>query len=121
MAKKILIVDDEPQLVKMIEYRLKANNYETITANDGQTALDLTRNEKPDLIILDLMLPNIEGYKVCRMLKFDQKYKHIPIIILTAKTQEADRKTGEDVGANAYMTKPFETKELLSKIAKLLE
>ena len=118
--KKILVVDDEMDLVEMVSLRLEANNFEVLKAYDGQVGLDLARTDKPDLVILDLMLPKLEGYKVCRMLKFDEKYKHIPIILFTAKTQESDKKLGEDVGADAYVTKPFEPNELLSKIKELL-
>lgn len=119
--KKILVVDDETQLVDMIKMRLEANNYEVITANDGQEALQKARSQSPDLIILDLMLPKLDGYKVCRMLKFDEKYKSIPIIMLTARVQETDKKMGEEVGAEAYIIKPFESQALLSKIEELLE
>jgi DNA-binding response OmpR family regulator len=83
--------------------------------------LDKARKENPDLIILDLMLPKIDGYKVCRMLKFDEKYKNIPVIIFTARAQEEDKKLGQDVGADAYLTKPFEPQALLGKIQELLQ
>lgn len=120
MNKKILVVDDEAQLVDMVKMRLEANNYDVITASDGQLALERARGEKPDLIILDLMLPKIDGYKVCRMLKFDEKYKKIPIIMFTARAQESDMKRGAEVGADAYITKPFDSKLLLNKIEELI-
>ena len=119
-AKKILLVDDEPHIVIMLENRIKQAGYEIITASDGQLGLEKARKEKPDLIILDVMLPKLDGYKVCRMLKFDDKYKHIPIIMFTARAQEADRKMGEEVGADGYVTKPFEPQVLLNKIKELL-
>lgn len=118
--KRILLIDDETALVEMVKIRLEANNYEVITAHDGNEVLDKARKEKPDLIILDLMLPKMDGYKVCRLLKFDEKYKQIPIILFTARAQESDKITGEEVGADAYITKPFEPKALLDKIAELL-
>lgn len=118
---KILIVDDELELVEILSIRLEAHNYQVATAFDGQEALDKARSEKPDLIILDLMLPKLDGYKVCRMLKFDEKYRHIPIIIFTARSQDADIKLGEEVGADAYITKPFEADILLGKIEQLLK
>jgi DNA-binding response OmpR family regulator len=121
MAKKILIVDDELHIVKMLENRLKQAGYEIITASDGQDGLEKARKEKPDLIILDLMLPKMDGYKVCRMLKFDEEYKHMPIILFTARSRESDKKTGEEVGADAYITKPFEPQTLLARIKELLE
>jgi len=120
MAKKILLVDDEPHIIMMLENRMKHAGYEVITACDGQEALTKAKKEKPDLIILDLMLPKLDGYKVCRMLKFDEKYKNIPIIMLSARAQEADKKMGETVGADGYVTKPFEPQVLLGKVKELL-
>lgn len=121
MAKKILIVDDEDHIVEMLKLRLETLGYEVVTACDGEAGLKLSRESKPDLIILDLMLPKIDGYKVCRMLKFDEKYKHIPIIMFTARAQDSDVKMGKEVGADAYITKPFDSKILLEKIGELLK
>ncbi|MDP2924709.1 MAG: response regulator [Candidatus Omnitrophota bacterium] len=118
--KRILIVDDEKDLVEAVTFRLQANGYEVIVAHDGQEGLDKARKEEPDLIILDLMLPKIDGYKVCRMLKFDEKYKKIPIILFTARVQEEDKKLGQDVGADSYITKPFEPQVLITKLKELL-
>lgn len=108
-------------MVEMVSMRLQANGYEVLSAADGQQALDKARSEKPDLIILDLMLPKMDGYKVCRMLKFDEKYRHIPIILFTARAQDSDRKVGKEVGADAYLTKPFEPKILLETIKGLIK
>ncbi|MFH0762594.1 MAG: response regulator [Candidatus Omnitrophota bacterium] len=119
--KRILLVDDEAQLLEMVKMRLEANGYAVLSANDGQEAFDKARREKPDLIILDLMLPKIDGYKICRMLKFDEKYKNIPIILFTAKAQETDMGLGREVGADAYITKPFDPPALLAKIKELLK
>jgi len=118
---KLLIIDDESDLVEMLSLRLEANDYQVISASDGQDGLDKARSELPDLIILDVMLPKIDGYKVCRMLKFDEKYKQIPVILFTARTQASDIKLGADVGADAYITKPFEPDILLDKVAQLLK
>lgn len=118
--KRILLVDDEEAMVEMVKMRLEAAGYEVIPAYDGQEALDKARKEKLDLIILDIMLPKIDGYKVCRILKFDEKYKQIPVVMFTARAQEADKQTGQQVGADAYITKPFEPAVLLDTIAKLL-
>jgi len=120
MGKKILIVDDEAQLVEMMKMRLEATNYDVVTAYDGQEGFDKARNEKPDLIILDLMLPKMDGYKVCGLLKKDTRYSKIPIIMFTARAQEEDKKLGEEMGAEAYITKPFEANTLLAKIKELL-
>ncbi len=120
MAKKILVVEDEPELVKALEVRLKTQNYEVVTALDGEEGLRKAREENPDLIILDIMLPKMDGYKVSRMLKFDESYKHIPIIMLTAKAEQEDKVLGEETGADEYMTKPFEWEHLAKKIKELL-
>jgi len=122
MAKKrILLVDDEAELVRMMEIGLEQADYEILVAYDGLAALDKARKEKPDLIILDLMLPKMDGYKVCGLLKADARYNKIPIIMFTARAQESDKKTGEDVGADAYITKPFDHQVLLGKIKELLK
>ena len=120
MEKKLLIVDDEPELLLLIEARLKANGYEVFTAADGQTALELAKKKIPDLIILDIMLPKMDGYKVCGLLKKDTRYAHIPIVLFTARAQTEDMRLGEEMGADAFITKPFDAQILLSKIETLL-
>jgi len=119
--KRILIVDDEDDLRNMLKFRLEAMDYDVSEAVDGQEGLDRARSDRPDLIILDLMLPKIDGFKVCRMLKFDEKYKHIPIIMFTARAQEKDKQIGKEMGAEAYITKPFDPDILLDKIRELLK
>ena len=118
--KKILLVEDEPEFRLGVRTRLEANGYEVIEAEDGAKGLELARNGEPDLIILDLMLPKMDGYKVARLLKFDEKRRQIPIVMLTARSQQQDKDTGLAVGADAYMTKPFKSEELLETMAKLL-
>lgn len=120
MTKKILLVDDEPNIILLLEARLKANGYEVASAGDGLTALEMAKREKPDLMILDLMLPKMDGYKVCGLLKKDTRYSKMPVILFTARAQEADVRLGEEVGADAYITKPFEPKVLLGKIEELI-
>jgi len=119
--KRILIVDDEEDILKVLKLRLEANNYEVLISTDGQDGLNKARSEKPNLVILDLMLPKLDGYKVCRMLKFDEKYKVIPVIMFTAKAQKKDEELGMEMGADAYITKPFEPDVLLEKIKELLD
>ena len=119
--KRILIVDDEEDIVNVLRFRLEANNYAVLSASEGQEGLNKARAEKPDLIILDLMLPKLDGYKVCRMLKFDESYKSIPIIMFTARAQKKDEELGMEMGADAYIAKPFEPEVLLAKIKELLE
>ncbi len=120
-AGRILIVDDEEDIAKLLKKHLEYHHYEVITASDGQEGLDKAKTEKPDLIILDLMLPKISGYKICGLLKKDTRYAKIPIILFTAKAQEEDVKLGEEVGADAYIIKPFESEVLLSKIKELIK
>lgn len=120
MSKKILLVDDEVQLVEMVKMRIEASGYDVICAYDGQQALQMAKKEKPDLIILDLMLPKMDGYKVCGLLKNDSRYSKIPIIMFTARAQEEDFLLGKELGAEAFITKPFEPNILLGKIKELI-
>ena len=114
--KKILIVDDEEDILHTVSFRLESEGYQCILSKEGLDAIAKARKETPDLILLDIMLPKMNGYKVCRLLKFDAKYKHIPILMLTAKTQEADLITGLECGADGFITKPFEMESLLDTI-----
>lgn len=118
--KKILVVEDEKQLVDMLTMRLNAEKYNVIAAYDGKAGLDRAKKEHPDLIILDVMMPEMDGFEVCRILKEDAKYKHIPIIFLTVKFQPNDIRFGKALGADAYITKPYEPEALLSKIHELI-
>jgi len=120
LTKKILVVDDEPNIVALLESRLQADGYDVISAGDGLSALNMARSENPDLIILDLMLPEMDGYKVCAMLKFDVKHMTTPIIMLTARAQESDQQMGVAMGADAYFVKPFDGKQLMGKVKELL-
>ena len=118
--KKILLVDDEIDFVELVRVRLENSNYEVIVAYDGEEGLERAEQEHPDLIILDILLPKISGFDICRKLKFDENFKKIPIIMLTAKFQQSDKKFGIAMGADAYMTKPFEPQALIEKIRELL-
>jgi DNA-binding response OmpR family regulator len=120
MPKKILVVEDDSDTVEIIKKHLETNNYTVLTALDGLDGLHKARKEKPDLIILDLMLPKLDGYKICRMLKFDENYKDIPIIMCSGRTLKGDKDLGLEVGADAYLTKPFELKMLLDQVCALL-
>lgn len=119
--KKILVVDDEVDLVKTIQVYLELGGYKVLASYNGDDALNQARKENPDLILLDIMLPKLDGYKVCRLLKFDEKYKHIPILMMTAKTQEKDKLIGKETGANEYITKPFDMEELTEMIKAYLK
>jgi DNA-binding response OmpR family regulator len=118
--KKILVVDDEVDLVETVRFPLEMEGFDVLVSYNGEDALNQARKEKPDLIILDLMLPKLDGYKVCRLLKFDERYKHIPILMLTAKTQEKDKVLGKETGADEYITKPFEMDYLMEKVRTYL-
>ena len=119
--KRILLSEDEEDMVFAVTLQLEAAGYEVIKAGDGEEALRKARKEMPDLMILDVMMPKMDGYKVCRMLKYDNKYSKIPIIMFTARAQDSDRKMGKEVGADAYITKPFDPNVLLDKIRELLK
>ena len=114
---RILVVDDEPDIVELIRHHLARERYEVITAGDGETALAETRRRLPDLIVLDLMLPGMDGLEVCRRLRADTRTAHIPIVMLTAKGEETDAVIGLAQGADDYIRKPFGLKELVARIA----
>lgn len=120
MKEKILIVDDERDIVKLIDYNLKKEGFKTYTSYDGKDALVTAFAERPDLVILDLMLPELDGLEVCRRLKKDEKTSQTPIIMLTAKSQETDKVVGLELGADDYVTKPFSVKELIARIKAVL-
>jgi DNA-binding response OmpR family regulator len=117
MSNKILIVEDDPNILEVLKYNLGKEGYDTITAIDGVQALELARTNKPDLIVLDIMLPKMSGFEVCRILR---KEMAIPIIMLTARDDEIDKVTGLDLGADDYMTKPFSMRELMARIRAML-
>lgn len=117
---KILLVDDEPSLVKIVSRRLEAEGFEVCVAMDGEEALRQVESQRPKLIILDVMLPKMNGYEVCRTLKWDRRYQKIPVLLFTAKALERDEKFGFEAGADAYVRKPFRAPELLEKIRALL-
>ncbi len=118
--KRVLVVDDEPELVELVQMRLEANGYDVVTASDGPEGLEKARTMHPDLMILDLMLPQLNGYEVCTVLKQDTRFKRIPIVMFTAKTQAKDEQTARDCGADAYLRKPFRPEEMLATIQTLL-
>ena len=118
--KKILIVDDEIEMVEVETLRLKASGYEILAAHDGQSGLKTARQCLPDLVILDIMLPLMDGYQVCEALKNDAKCREIPIILMSAVDRKYDTDLGRKAGADAYFTKPFEPPLLLEKIKELL-
>ena len=121
MAKKILVADDEPHIVKLLKARLEAGGYEVITASDGQECLDKVYRENPVVIILDIMLPKKDGYQVCGILRDDQRYQDIPIIMLTACKEAGEIKKGMESGAVIYLQKPFNQDVLLGMVQELVK
>ncbi len=117
---KILIIEDDRDIVEMVEYNLKQDGYTAVHAYDGEKGIKLADKEKPDLIILDLMLPAIDGFEVCKTLKLQQSTCRVPIIILSAKSRETDKVVGLELGADDYVTKPFSPRELLARIKAVL-
>ena len=120
MKETILIVEDEKDIAKMLEYNLKKEGFKIFSVHDGEDALDYAQGKQPDLVILDLMLPGIDGLEVCKTLKKERKTAGIPIIMLTAKSQESDKVVGLELGADDYMTKPFSPRELIARIKAVL-
>jgi DNA-binding response OmpR family regulator len=118
---RILVVDDEADLTAVLRFGLQLEGYEVITALDGEEGLRRARESAPDLIVLDLMLPKMDGYQVCRALKFDERYRATPIIILSAHAGDQDRRLAKDMGADAFMTKPYEMRDLLERIRVRLD
>ena len=120
MKATILIVEDEKDRITMLEYNLKKEGYGTLSVRNGEDAIDLARTEQPDMIILDLMLPGMDGLEVCKILRGERKTASIPIIMLTAKSQESDKVVGLELGADDYVTKPFSPRELIARIKAIL-
>src|SRR4051812_13993057 len=121
MRPRILVVDDEPDIVELVTFNLKAEGYDVVTADNGFKALDQARSLMPDLIVLDLMLPELDGLSVCEILHRRPDTARIPVIMLTAWSSELSRLIGLDAGADAYMTKPFSPRELVSRVNKTLQ
>ncbi len=119
-TRKILVVDDEPDLIDLVSYNLKKEGFEVSSASDGEEALRKIRSENFDLIVLDLMLPGIQGFELCRILRNDTKTGHLPIIMLTAKTEDVDRILGLEIGADDYIAKPFNPRELAARVKAVL-
>ena len=121
MTTKILIADDEPNILISLEFLMKREGYEVLLARDGQEALDLLRQARPRLVLLDVMMPRKTGFEVCQEVRSDDDLRATLILMLTAKGRETDIVKGLALGANAYMTKPFSTRELVQKVREMLE
>ena len=121
MTHKILIADDEPNIVVSLEYLMKRAGYLVLVARDGQEAIDMIRRERPALVLLDVMMPKKSGHEVCAELRADDSLRDVRVLMLSAKGRDTDIDKGLGVGADAYMTKPFSTKELAAKVAEMLD
>jgi two-component system alkaline phosphatase synthesis response regulator PhoP len=121
MSHKILIADDEPNIVISLEFLMKREGYEVLIARDGREAIEVIHREHPALVLLDVMMPNKSGFEVCQDVRASDEFKHTKILLLTAKGRELDVAKGTAMGADAYITKPFSTKELVLKVRELLE
>ena len=121
LAKKVLICDDEPHIRESVSYVARAEGYDVLTAEDGEEGLRLVREERPDLVFLDVMMPRMDGFQVCKAIKGDAATRRIHVIILTARGQEIDRAKGEEVGAEEYLTKPFSPRKLRQKMHEVLD
>ena len=119
--KKILIVDDEPNIVMSLEYTFKKNNFEVFIARDGQEALDILENQLPDIIILDVMMPMVDGFATLEQIKKDKRLNHCKVIFLSAKNKEKDIEKGLALGANLYVVKPFSIKKLVEQVNELIQ
>lgn len=120
MSKKILVIDDDPSMLKLAKYNLEKEGYDVVTAASGSQGLQVAREENPDLLVVDVLLPGMDGFTVCRLLRYDHKFKHLPIIFLTGRISDEHKKLGEEVGANEYLTKPYRPDVLLEKVKGLL-
>ena len=118
---KVLLVEDDLPTVELIKFALQSEGYNVVVANDGITALRAVEKENPDLILLDVMIPGVDGFEVCQLIKHNIKLMHIPVIMVTAKVRKEDRALGLEKGADEYMTKPFDPMELLDRVKKLIE
>lgn len=117
---KILVVDDEINITQILEFSIGSEGYQVITASNGEEAIDVARKEQPNLIILDIMMPKIDGYEACRIIKANPLTKNIPVILLTAKGRDIDKRLGYEVGATDYIIKPFSPTQLIERIQELL-
>jgi DNA-binding response OmpR family regulator len=118
--RKILIVDDEPNIVMSLEYTFKKNNFEVFIARDGQEALEILQNQLPDVIILDVMMPLVDGFETLEQIKKNEKLQHCKVMFLSAKNKESDIEKGMALGADAYLTKPFSIKKVVEQVNELL-
>jgi DNA-binding response OmpR family regulator len=120
VLKKILVVDDDPYILMSLEFLMKKNGFDVMVARNGTEALELVEKQLPNLVLLDIMMPDVDGYEICRHIKSSKKLKDAKVVFMSAKSKEADIKKGYDLGASLYITKPFSTRELMKQIKELM-
>src|SRR2546423_9847655 len=116
----VLVIDDERDLIELVRYNLDKEGFDVVAASDGTSGLDIATRHKPNLVVLDLMMPGMDGLEVCRRMRADERTRRIPVIMLTAKAAEADRVVGLEMGADDYVTKPFSPRELIARVKAVL-
>lgn len=120
VPKRILICDDDPVILRLLEVNLQLEGYEVLSADNGESAIEVAREDQPDLIVLDIMMPRLDGYETCARLKEDDDTKNIPVVFLSAKAQQSDIDKGKAFGIADYLTKPFDPNELIETVGRLL-
>lgn len=119
-TKKILVVDDDPYILMSLEYLMKKNGFEVMVARNGTEALDIVEKQVPDIVLLDIMMPDVDGYAICKHIKSSKKLKEAKVVFMSAKSKETDIRKGYDLGASLYVTKPFSTRQLLKQVQELI-
>ena len=118
--KKVLVVDDDPYILMSLEFLMKKSGYEVMIARNGTEALELVEKQIPDIVLLDIMMPDVDGYQICKHIKKSDTLKHTKVVFMSAKTKESDIQKGYDLGASLYIIKPFSTRELVKQIKELM-
>lgn len=119
-SKKILIVDDDPFILMSLEFLMKKNKYDVMVARNGTEALEIVNKQMPNIVLLDIMMPDVDGYEICRYIMKSERLKHTKVVFMSAKTRETDIQKGYDLGASLYITKPFSTRDLIKQINELI-
>ena len=119
-TKKIPVVDDDPYILMSLEFLMKKNGFEVMVARNGTEALDIVEKQVPDIVLLDIMMPDVDGYAICKHIKSSKKLKEAKVVFMSAKSKETDIRKGYDLGASLYVTKPFSTRQLLKQVQELI-
>ncbi len=120
-VKKILVVDDDPYILMSLEFLMKKNGFEVMVARNGTEALEIVEKQVPDIVLLDIMMPDVDGYAICKYIKSSKKLKEAKVVFMSAKSKESDIQKGYDLGASLYVTKPFSTRQLLKQVQELIQ